>query len=146
MYKNPKPTTDTIVEKNGKILLVLRGFEPHKGKLALPGGYVNFGENVEFAAVRETEEETGLRVKLKCILGVYSDPKREPDYPKYYCMSTIFVAEIIGGKLKAGDDAKEASFYEIKKLKKEDLAFDHYKILQDYLKWRKEGGTYWSSK
>ena len=146
MYKNPKTTTDIIVEKDGKILLVLRGAEPHKGRLALPGGYVDFGENVESAAVREAKEETGLEVKLKCILGVYSDPKREPNYPKYYCATTIFIAEVTGGELKAGDDAKEVSFHEINGLKKEEIAFDHYKIIQDYLKWKEDGGTYWSSK
>jgi len=146
MNKNPKPTTDVIAEKNGKILLVLRGVEPHKGRLALPGGHVDFGENVEFAAVREAEEETGLNVRLKYILGVYSDSKREPNYPKCHGISTVFIGEIIGGKLKAHDDAKEADFYEIKKLKKENLAFDHWKIIQDYLKWKKKRGTYWSSK
>lgn len=146
MYKNPRSTTDVIVEKRGKILLVLRGAEPHKGRLALPGGYVNFGENVESAAVREAKEETGLDVRLKCILGVYSDPKREPNYPEYYCVTTIFIAEIIGGELKAGDDAKEARFHDIEKIKKVDMAFDHYKIIQDYLKWKENGGTYWSSK
>ena len=146
MHKTPKSTTDVIVEKDGKILLVVRGHTPDKGKLALPGGHVDFGENVEFAAIREMKEETGLNVKLKYILGVYSDPKREPNFPECHGISTAFIAEIIDGELKAGDDVENAKFYKIDKIKKENLAFDHYKIIQDYLKWKMNGGTYWSSK
>ncbi|MCK4635000.1 MAG: NUDIX hydrolase, partial [Candidatus Aenigmarchaeota archaeon] len=78
MYKNPKATVDVVVEKDNKILLIIRCVEPHKGRLGLPGGHVNFGEKVEDAAKRETEEETGLKVEIKTILGVFSDPKREP--------------------------------------------------------------------
>ncbi len=146
MYKNPKATVDVVVEKDNKILLIIRCVEPHKGRLGLPGGHVNFGEKVEDAAKRETEEETGLKVEIKTILGVFSDPKREPNFPECHGISTVFIAEIIDGELKAGDDAKKAEFYKINELRKENLAFDHYQMIQDYLKWKMNGGTYWSSK
>lgn len=137
-----KSTTDIVIEKDDKIVLVTRGIEPFKGILALPGGHVEYGERIEDAAVREVKEETGLDVKIKEVLGVYSDPERSPNIS----ISTVFIAEIFGGTLRGGDDAKEANFYDIKKLKEQDLAFDHWQIIQDYLKWKKDGGTYWSSK
>ena len=101
-YKNPLPTVDAIIESKNKIVLIRRGNEPFKGKLALPGGFIDHLETAEHAAVREAEEETGLTIKLKCILGVYSDPKRDPDK---HTMSTVFIAESFKGKLKCGDDA-----------------------------------------
>jgi len=142
MYKIPKATTDIIIEKDGKIVLVTRGIKPFIGKLALPGGHVEYGETVEKATVREAEEETGLKIKVKGILGVYSDPERSPNIS----ISTVFIGEIIGGELKAGTDAKMAKFYKVEELKREELAFDHYKMIQDYIKWKQKKGTYWSSK
>ena len=147
MYKNPKPTVDVIIEEeNGKILLVKRGVEPYKGKIALPGGHVEFGETVEHAARRELFEETGVEAELIQILGVYSDPEREENFPDCHGISTVFIGKKIDGELKAGDDAREAKFYEMNELSKGDFAFDHWKIIQDYVKWKENGGTYWSSK
>lgn len=143
MYKNPVPTVDCIIEKDGKIVLIKRGVEPFKGKLAIPGGYVDYGEKVEDAIVREVKEETGLDVKPMEILGVYSDKYRSP---KHHVITTTFILKIVDGELKAGDDAENVGLYKIEELKKEYLAFDHYKIIQDYLKWKREGETYWSSK
>lgn len=77
-FKNPIPTVDVIIEKGDKIVLVERSIEPFRGKLALVGGHVEYGETVENAAVRETREETGLNIELTDILGVYSNPKRDP--------------------------------------------------------------------
>ncbi|MEM5872593.1 MAG: NUDIX hydrolase [Candidatus Aenigmatarchaeota archaeon] len=134
-------TVDVIIEKGNKIVLVKRGENPFKGKLALPGGHVNYNELVENAALREAKEETNLKVKLVNILGVYSDPKRDP---RGHYISTVFIAKIISGKLKAGSDAKTPNFYDPKKLKREDLAFDHFKIIKDYLKYKKYKKTYWS--
>jgi ADP-ribose pyrophosphatase YjhB (NUDIX family) len=77
-YKNPIPTVDTIIQKDSQILLVKRKKEPFKGFLAFPGGFVNEGERIEDAAKREAKEETSLDIELVDILGVYSDPNRDP--------------------------------------------------------------------
>ena len=142
-HKNPIPTIDALIETEGKIVLIRRGVEPFKDKLALPGGHVELGETVEEATIREAEEETGLKIKLLDILGVYSDPKRDPR--EFKRIATVFVADIVSGELKSGSDAKEAGLYEPEKLNKEYMAFDHFKIIQDYLKYKKVKGTYWSS-
>ena len=77
-YKNPIPTVDVILQKGSEILLIKRKNEPFKDHLALPGGFVNQGEKVETAALREVNEETSLEIEPVDILGVYSDPKRDP--------------------------------------------------------------------
>src|SRR5262245_22944104 len=87
-YKNPVPTVDIIVENECQILLIRRKYDPFKDYLALPGGFVNEGERVEDAAKREAREETSLDIELRDILGVYSDPKRDP---RGHIMSTVFV-------------------------------------------------------
>jgi len=144
-YKNPALTADVIIEKNGKILLVRRNKKPFVGKLDTPGGFVNYGETVEHAAIREAKEETGLDVKLVDILGVYSDPKRDP---RKHVVTVMFIGKILRGKPRVNDktEVRYVSFYDMKKLKKEELGFDHYKIIRDYLKHKKEKGTYWSTK
>ena len=90
-YRNPTPTVDTIIQKDSQILLVKRKNEPFKGYFALPGGFVNEGEKVEVAAKREVMEETALDVELVDILGVYSDPNRDP---RGHIMSTVFIGLI----------------------------------------------------
>ena len=87
-HKNPTPTVDIIIEEASRILLIKRKNEPFKDHLALPGGFVNEGEKVEDAAKREAQEETSLVVDLIDILGVYSDPKRDP---RGHNMSTVFI-------------------------------------------------------
>jgi 8-oxo-dGTP diphosphatase len=91
-YKNPIPTVDTIIQKDSQILLVKRKKEAFKGLFALPGGFVNEGERVEDAAKREAKEETSLDIELVDILGVYSEPNRDP---RGHIMSTVFVGKII---------------------------------------------------
>src|SRR3989344_4558107 len=107
---NTSVSVDMIIEKHGKILLVTRGHEPFKGKLAFPGGFVNYGEKVEDAAVREAKEETDLSISLKAILGVYSESNRDP---RGHTITTVFVANVVSGEVKAGDDAAEAKFYSL---------------------------------
>lgn len=138
-----KLTTDIICEKGGKIILIRRAEDStaYPGKLALPGGFVDEGERVEDTAKRELKEETGVECELKEILGVYSDPKRDP---RGHTISTAFIAEWKKGEPKGMDDAKEAGWHELDEINTEEMAFDHGKILQDYLKWKKEKGTYWS--
>ena len=141
--KTPFLVADIIIEKQGKILLVTRGHEPFKGKLAFPGGFVEYNETVENAAIREAKEETGLNINLRAILGVYSDPKRDP---RGHSITTVFVADVFGGEIKAGDDAEEARLYSLAELDLGLLGFDHARILRDFLKWKRKGETYWSSK
>jgi len=78
MGEYPKVAVDVVLENKGKVLLVQRALEPFAGKWALPGGFVEEGETVEQAAVREVKEETGLDIELEGLLGVYSDPGRDP--------------------------------------------------------------------
>lgn len=142
-HRNPIPSIDAVIEKDEKIVLIKRRIIPFIGKLALPGGHVEPGETVEHATIREAKEETGLKIRLKEILGVYSDPKRNPLKPT---LAVVFCSDSIGGKLKAGSDAKEAKWFKLNEINFKNLAFDHAKILKDYMKWRKKRGTYWSGK
>ncbi len=143
-YKCPKSVVDVIIEKYNCIVLIERGNEPYKGKLAIPGGFVEYGETVENAAVREAKEETSLDVRLKYILGVYSDPKRDP---RGHALSVVFIADPVGGKLQAKSDAAKTEWYHIGKVEIGNLAFDHAKMIADYKSWQKNRrGTFWSSR
>ncbi len=141
-----RTVADAIIEKGNKIVLVKRAKGPFIGKWAIPGGHINKDETIEECAGREAFEETGMKCKPIAILGVYSDPKRDP---RGQNTGTVFVMRAIDGKLKGSDDAAEAKCFaisDIGKMKKKQFAFDHWKILRDYLKWRKKKGTYWSGK
>jgi 8-oxo-dGTP diphosphatase len=146
-YRNPTPTVDTIIQKDSQILLVKRKNEPFKGYFAVPGGFVNEGERVEEAAKREAKEETSLDIELVDILGVYSDPNRDP---RGHIMSTVFIGEISYNNEKieplAQDDAVAIEWIDLQKVETTSLAFDHEKIISDYKKWKRSGGTFWSSK
>jgi 8-oxo-dGTP diphosphatase len=125
-YKTPKLTTDGAIIKDGKILLIRRKNEPFKGKWALPGGFVEYGEKVEYAVIREVKEETGLITKIKEIFGIYSDPNRDP---RGHTVTIVFLLNIITGKLNAQDDADSVKFFNLNKLP--DLSFDHRIIIED---------------
>ncbi|MFZ0511796.1 MAG: NUDIX hydrolase [Candidatus Nitrosopolaris sp.] len=147
-HKNPTPTVDIIIEEDSRILLIKRKNEPFKDHLALPGGFVNEGEKVEDAAKREAQEETSLDVELIDILGVYSDPKRDP---RGHNMSTVFIGKGLHNssdenKAVAKDDAAEIEWIDIEAVEDKNLSFDHKHIILDYKKWKKFGGTFWSSK
>ncbi len=122
-------TADVVILYNGGVVLVKRKHEPFKGHYALPGGFVEYGERVEEAAIREAKEETGLDVKLLRLVGVYSDPKRDP---RGHTVTVAFLA-LGTGEIKAGDDAKEVHVVPIEETLKMPLAFDHEKILSDAL-------------
>jgi len=127
-YKSPKLTVDGIVLKNGKILLIKRKNQPFEGKWALPGGFVEYGEKTEDATVREVFEETGLKTKINHLVGVYSDPNRDP---RGHTVSIVYVLDICNGELNSGDDACDAKFFDLKNLP--DLSFDHENIIKDVL-------------
>jgi 8-oxo-dGTP diphosphatase len=146
-YKNPTPTVDAIIQKNSQILLIERKKEPFKGYLVLPGGFVNEGERVEDAAKREVKEETSLDIVLLEILGVYSEPGRDP---RGHVMSTVFIGETSKVSYKvdaiAKDDAAAIEWLNLEEVVNTRFGFDHRRIIIDYIKWKQFGGTFWSSK
>jgi len=109
----------------------MRKNPPYKGFWALPGGFVEYGETVESAALRETKEETGLDVTLDGIVGVYSDPERDP---RGHIISICFLGHKTGGELVADTDAAEVKCIGFAEISDTDLAFDHRKILEDAFK------------
>ena len=144
--RNPIPTIDIILSENSnsnKVLLIKRNKDPFKDYFSLPGGFVDEGEKVEDAVRREAEEELLVKVEPINILGVYSDPNRDP---RGHIMSITFIAKIIKGILKEGDGVAELRWVEINNLENIKLGFDHSKILSDYETWLKNKETYWSSK
>ena len=130
--RNPIPTADVIIEVGDRIVLVRRKHPP--AGWAIPGGFVEVGETVESAAVREALEETGLPVTLTALLGVYSDPARDP---RHHTVSTVYVGRAEGAP-QGGDDAAEARLFCEGDLPS-PLAFDHARILSDYFRFKKTG-------
>lgn len=124
--RNITLTVDAIVPLDRKIVLIKRKNEPFKDFYALPGGIVEYGETVEDAVLREVEEETGLKGQIHSLVGVYSDPKRDP---RGHFVSICFIVLPIGGKLRSGSDAKEVALFGLDELPK--LAFDHEKMIRD---------------
>lgn len=131
-YRNPSPTVDVIIELAGGVVLIERKNPPYGW--ALPGGFVDYGETLEAAAVREALEETSLSVKLKAQLHAYSDPARDP---RKHTLSVVFVAEAQGEPV-AMDDARAAGVFAEGALP-EAIAFDHARILADYFRWKRQG-------
>ena len=128
VYQNPIPTVDIIIEiEPSKIILIKRKNPPYGW--AIPGGFVDYGESLEDAAVREAKEETSLDVKLIKQFHTYSDPKRDP---RHHSISTVYVAKA-KGLPKAKDDALEIGIFDESNLPHE-IAFDHCSILKDYFK------------
>lgn len=126
-YRNPFPTVDVIIELKGGIVLIQRKNPPFGW--ALPGGFVDYGESLEEAALREAKEETSLDVELVSQLGAYSDPDRDP---RQHNISVVFIARSKSkGRPVASDDALEAGIFDEDSLPSA-LAFDHGKILKDY--------------
>ena len=138
LYRNPLPTVDVIIEivrdsapaKDPSVVLIKRRNPPHGW--ALPGGFVDYGESLETAALREAAEETGLQVELRYQLGAYSDPQRDP---RHHTITVVFVARA-SGKPRAADDAAEAGVFTQTDLPT-PLAFDHARILRHYFERRK---------
>lgn len=131
-FRNPLPAVDLVIEYEGGIVLIERK-NPPLG-LALPGGFVEYGETLEEAAIREAKEETNLDVELVELLGCYSDPKRDP---RFHTISTVFIAKG-KGELRGKDDAKRALIVQPENIPFLNLVFDHNLILRDYLK-KREG-------
>jgi 8-oxo-dGTP diphosphatase len=134
-FKNPTPTVDLVIELDdapGMIVLVVRRNEPRG--LALPGGFVDQGEWVADAAVREAKEETGLDVELTELFHVYSDPGRDA---RQHTISVVFLARAAGRPV-GGDDAADCVVCAPDALP-QPLVFDHATIIADYLAYRRRG-------
>ncbi len=131
--RTPLLATDVIVRLwNGErflgIVLIERK-NPPTG-LAIPGGFVEVGESVEKAAIREIREETGLEVKLSRLLGVYSKPDRDP---RFHVVSVVFIGDAEGTP-RAGSDAKRARVFKLEDIPLDELVFDHREIILDFLR------------
>jgi 8-oxo-dGTP diphosphatase len=123
----PALTVDCVVfDARGRLLLIRRANEPFKGLYALPGGFVDAGETVEQAALRELREETGVEGRIEKLIGVYSDPGRDPRGPT---VSVSFLAAPLTTAAAAGDDAAHAEF--VAEWRGLALAFDHARIVAD---------------
>lgn len=145
---NPIPVVDVILQQDSEVLFAKRKKEPFKGYLGLPGGFVNIGETIEEAARREVKEETSLDIELTDILGIYSDPQRDP---RGHIMSAVFIGRVpSNGNAKntaiARDDASHLEWIDLQTVGDKSLAFDHKIILSNYKKWKESGGTFWSTK
>lgn len=157
-HKNPIPAVDFLISKddNSKILLVRRKNDPFKRMLSIPGGFINEGETAEDAMRREAKEETSLVVEPIALLGVYSDPQRDP---RMHTISVAFITRIVQGNEDARDDAAALQWINVEDeldslIQSKQIAFDHSRILNDYKKWIKaaQGSaessnlTFWSTK
>jgi 8-oxo-dGTP diphosphatase len=127
-YRNPVPAAGVILPGRDGLLLVRRRYDPRAGAWCLPAGFMEYGETPEHCAVREVQEETGLRCRLKGLFGVYAGF----DDPRVRAVLILYAAERIGGRLKPGDDAIEARFFPPGRLPRE-IAFEaHRRALAEF--------------
>ncbi len=127
----PRVTVDAFVrDRRGRLLLVKRGRPPFLGSWALPGGFCEWGETTEQCCARETREETGVDVEVGRLLGVYSDPKRDP---RGHTVTIVYTCKPVRGEAKGSDDAAEARWFSRKQLRGLEFAFDHGEIIREQL-------------
>ena len=123
--ETPKLMVDVVIPSERGVVLVRRGSEPYEGQWALPGGFVEVGETVGQAAVREAAEETGLAVEVSRLVGVYSEPDRDP---RGHNVSVAFLARVLSGQMQAASDAADVDVLDPASV---ELAFDHDRIISD---------------
>ncbi len=119
--------TDAVLVEGGKILLIKRSKEPGAGLWAIPGGRIEDNETAEECMLREMKEETGLDIQIERMVSLYSEPDRDPRK----IIAASYLVRRTGGRLKAGDDAGDARWFDLELLP--DLAFDHKRIISDAL-------------
>jgi len=125
----PMLTVDGIIFMDDKVLLVRRSEKPYRGYWVLPGGYVEAGETVEDAVIREVREETGLETEIEVMVGVYSDPKRDP---RGHNVAILFILKVVGGEVRP--EEKETSDVKYFKTLPEKIGFDHRKMITDAMR------------
>lgn len=131
-YKIPSVTTDIFIfDDDLNFILIKRKNDPYKDYWAIPGGFVEYGETVENAAVREAKEETHIDVELKDLVNVYSKPNRDP---RGHTITVAYTAKGNFSDKKADSDASDISVFNEKKLDEIKIAFDHEEIIRDCLK------------
>lgn len=131
-YKIPSVTADIFIfDDDFNFILIKRKNDPYKNHWALPGGFVEYGETVETAAIREAKEETSIDVELKDLVNVYSKPDRDP---RGHTITVAFTAKGNINNKKAASDAKEIAIFSPEMLGEIELAFDHKQIIEDCLK------------
>jgi ADP-ribose pyrophosphatase YjhB (NUDIX family) len=131
-YLDPKLVACVIVEIDNRIVLLKRARSPERGKWVMPGGYVDRGEKVEEAAIRETKEECGIDIELKRLFGVYS-------YPGYLEVVIVYLAEHISGDLIADDETTDSKLFSIEEIPWDELAFESTRdALKDYCELKKK--------
>lgn len=128
--KSPVLTVDGVILEKGKVLLVKRNHPPFVGQWVLLGGHVEYGERVEEAVKREMKEELGIKVEIKSLLGVYSDPKRDP---RQHTVGVAYLLERVEGNFRVDREATEFKFFPLNKLPAR-LGFDHREMLSDLKK------------
>lgn len=127
--KGPRLTVDAWVrDRRGRLLLVRRGRPPFAGRWALPGGFCEIGETTVDCGAREVAEETSVVVRIGRLLGVYSDPKRDP---RGHTVTVLYEARPIRGVARGGDDAAEARWFTRREVEELTLAFDHGEIARE---------------
>lgn len=130
-YLDPKLVACAIVEMDNRIVLLKRAKSPERGKWVMPGGYVDRGEKVEEAAIRETKEECGIEIGLKGLFGVYS-------YPGYLEVVIVYLADYISGTLAAEDETTDSKLISVEEIPWDELAFESTRdALKDYCKMKK---------
>lgn len=118
---------DGIIIENKKVLLIKRVIEPFRGCWVLPGGHVEYGEKVEEAVTREMKEELGVSVKIKKLIGIYSNPKRDP---RYHSVAVAFLCQKTKGGIRLNRESSEYNYFPLKKMPPK-IGFDHRKMIND---------------
>ena len=131
-YKIPSLTADVFIfDDELNFILIKRKNNPYKGHWALPGGFVDYNESVENAAIREAMEETSIDIELIDLVGVYSKPGRDP---RGHTVTVVYTAKGDMDKMNASDDAAEIGIFSPQHIDEIELAFDHSKIIEDCLR------------
>jgi ADP-ribose pyrophosphatase YjhB (NUDIX family) len=131
IYRNSAPTASVLIIKSNKVLLAKRGIEPFKGKYDIIGGFLKYGEDPVTGALREVKEETGLKIKILDMLGIYMDTYGKEGEPT---LNINYIGEIVSGKIKASDDVAELEWFPINKLPKPAFK-GQIKTFMDLNKW-----------